>query len=66
MTDLTWRKSSYSGSDAGTTDCVEVAEQGVRRLIRDSKTPEQGRLTVTATAFGAFSALIRRNDGSVK
>ncbi|MFD0135142.1 DUF397 domain-containing protein [Streptomyces sp. NPDC127159] len=30
-----WRKSSYSGDD--NNDCVEVAVEGVRILVRDSK-----------------------------
>jgi len=35
VTTLVWRKSSYSGSNGG--ECVEVAFDGDRVLIRDSK-----------------------------
>jgi Domain of unknown function (DUF397) len=49
---LNWRKASASQISA----CVEVAscEHGV--LIRDSKRPEDGHLTVTPEAWRAFIA----------
>ncbi|MEN3582665.1 DUF397 domain-containing protein [Streptomyces sp. ZYX-F-203] len=49
-----WRKSSYSDGGNGNT-CVEVAEVAPTRMaIRDTKTPDRGVLSVTATAFTAF------------
>jgi hypothetical protein len=33
--ELSWRKSSYSGGSGG--DCVELADQVGRVLVRDSK-----------------------------
>jgi hypothetical protein len=53
---LTWRKSSYSGSD-GQGDCVEVAFGGTV-AVRDSKNPAGPILTVSPTAWRAF---LRRN-----
>lgn len=41
-TELTWFKSSYSGS--GGDNCVEVAAQPHAVLVRDSKDPHVGRL----------------------
>ncbi|GAA3857695.1 hypothetical protein GCM10022243_24090 [Saccharothrix violaceirubra] len=44
----TWRKSSYSGSGGtGGGNCVEVAHDGRRLRVRDSKNPEAGTLTVS-------------------
>ncbi|MFD3486283.1 DUF397 domain-containing protein [Streptomyces sp. NPDC058665] len=53
-TELTWFKSSYSGS--GGDNCVEVATQPHAVLVRDSKDPRIGRLTLTPTAWAAFTA----------
>ncbi|TCP56293.1 uncharacterized protein DUF397 [Tamaricihabitans halophyticus] len=47
-----WRKSSYS---ANTSDCVEV-RGGEDTLVRDSKNPAAGWLTVDASAWSAFLA----------
>jgi hypothetical protein len=47
----TWRKSSYSGSGS---NCVEVAFGSTVVGIQDSKHPEAGHLTLTATAFRSF------------
>ncbi|MFB8441821.1 DUF397 domain-containing protein [Streptomyces niveus] len=71
-TQLTWFKSSYSGSDgdnclevawaksthsgSGGDNCVEVAAQPHAVLVRDSKDPHVGRLTLTPTAWAAFTA----------
>ncbi|HYS40506.1 MAG TPA: DUF397 domain-containing protein [Pseudonocardiaceae bacterium] len=50
MSDLTWRKSTYSG--AGTVDgnCVELAAQGA---VRDSKNPGGPVLNVEVSALVA-------------
>ncbi|MFE9294144.1 DUF397 domain-containing protein [Streptomyces niveus] len=53
-TQLTWFKSSYSGSDGD--NCVEVAAHPHAVLVRDSKDPHVGRLTLTPTAWTAFTA----------
>jgi hypothetical protein len=52
--ELTWRKASRSGS---TGDCVELAFDADGRaagMVRDSKSPERGHLTVTAELFSVF------------
>ncbi|WNE96813.1 DUF397 domain-containing protein [Streptomyces luomodiensis] len=54
FTEPGWSKSSYSGSGGG--NCVEVAIRTTAVHIRDSKTPQGGRLTVTPAAWAAFLA----------
>jgi hypothetical protein len=49
---LRWWKSSRSGGQGG--DCVEVAGDGVRWYVRDSKEPDGGLLTVSGTAWQSF------------
>lgn len=53
MTDMTWRKSSYSGNNG--TDCVEVVDDvpGVVP-VRDSKRPNEPHLTIPAGAWSVF------------
>ncbi len=47
MSDLTWRKSTYTGGSEG-GDCVELASQGA---VRDSKNPDGPVLSVEITAL---------------
>jgi Domain of unknown function (DUF397) len=47
-----WRKSSYSGGD---NNCVEVASTDARVAVRDSKNPSGAALTVSASAWRAFT-----------
>jgi hypothetical protein len=56
MSDLAWRKSSYSGTTGG--DCVEIAAlpEG-RRAVRDSKDPGGPVLVLTA---GQWAGLVRQ------
>ena len=48
MSDLTWRKSTYSGSADDNADCVELAAHGA---VRDSKNPDGPVLSVQVTAL---------------
>lgn len=48
---MIWRKSSYSES-AGA--CVEVADDGDDRFVRDSKDPGGPRLRFPRAAWAAF------------
>ncbi len=50
MSDLTWRKSTYSGGSDGGQNCVELAAQGA---MRDSKNPTGPVLSVDITALVA-------------
>lgn len=47
----TWRKSSHSNAGG---ECVEVAFVDGRVSLRDSKSPDSGRIRVSATALAAL------------
>ncbi|MER7725303.1 DUF397 domain-containing protein [Streptomyces sp. NPDC096323] len=53
-TELAWFKSSYSGS--GGDNCVEVAPHPHTVHVRDSKDTARPALTVSTTAWSAFTA----------
>lgn len=56
-----WRKSSYSSPQGG--NCVEVADlDSGGRAVRDSKNPNGGVLTFTATEWSAFTAGVRDGE----
>jgi hypothetical protein len=50
MSDLTWRKSTYSGGSDDDSNCVELAAHGA---VRDSKNPTGPILSVDVTALVA-------------
>jgi hypothetical protein len=55
--DRCWRKSSYSGNGG---ECIEVADDADRILVRDSKDNQGPILRFTPTAWKAFAKQIRR------
>ncbi|PRX98096.1 DUF397 domain-containing protein [Allonocardiopsis opalescens] len=59
MSELIWRKSSYSSANGG--DCVEVAELAEGRAVRDSKHPDQPHLMISGSDWNAFIHAVR-ND----
>ncbi|MCX5056802.1 MULTISPECIES: DUF397 domain-containing protein [unclassified Streptomyces] len=52
-----WFKSSHSGGN--TTECVEAAFVASGVLVRDSKRPGNGHLTVSAAAWSSFLVAAR-------
>lgn len=52
-TELTWFKSSYSGSSGD--NCVEVAVRTEAVLVRDSKDTQRQALAVSWNAWSAFT-----------
>jgi len=54
---LNWRKASYSGSGGG--NCVEVAGSESAVLVRDTTDRGGPVLTVSAQAWGQFTASLR-------
>jgi hypothetical protein len=58
--DPRWRKSSYSGNGGG--DCVEVAGQASRVLVRDTKQDGAGpALRFTPAAWRRFADWVKRS-----
>ncbi|MFE9020082.1 DUF397 domain-containing protein [Streptomyces sp. NPDC007808] len=53
MSDLLWKKSSYSPDGS---NCVEIATTPTTIHIRDSKNPAGPHLTVQPTAWTGFLA----------
>jgi hypothetical protein len=52
LTNVTWRKSSYSNTSGG--ECVEVASNLPLVPVRDSKNPAHGTLVFGAGAWAEF------------
>ncbi|MGW4594682.1 DUF397 domain-containing protein [Streptomyces sp. NPDC004457] len=53
LTNVVWRKSSYSNSDGG--ECIEVADSIPSLVpVRDSKAPARGVLVFDAGVWSAF------------
>ncbi len=57
---VTWHKSSYSNGSGGA--CVEVADLGTTRAVRDSKDPTGPALMFTATEWAVFTAGVKSGD----
>jgi hypothetical protein len=57
MNERTWRKSSFSGSEA---NCVEVAAAD-RVLVRDTKNKSGAVLRFTPAAWHRFAAQVKRS-----
>jgi len=56
---LAWRKSCHSGDEG---NCVEVADLGAHRAVRDSKDPTGTALVLTAVEWAAFTAGVRAGE----
>lgn len=52
LSNVTWRKSSYSNTDGG--QCVEVASNLPLVPVRDSKNPTHGTLFFGVDAWAEF------------
>lgn len=59
MTEITWRKSSYSGQNG---DCVEVAEHRDAVLVRNSNSPDRGTLVLSPASMASFVAASRSGE----
>ncbi|MBE3001502.1 DUF397 domain-containing protein [Nocardiopsis sp. HNM0947] len=51
-----WRTSSYSGAGK---ECVEVADNAGGALVRDSKQPEQGHITIPSHGWNTFLTALK-------
>ncbi|MGW1268215.1 DUF397 domain-containing protein [Streptomyces sp. NPDC002491] len=60
LSNVTWRKSSYSNTTGG--DCLEVADQVPAVVpVRDSKAPGRGAVLFGADAWASFVGALRRS-----
>ena len=57
--DLRWRKSSYSGNGGG--NCVEVADDTRRVLVRDTQDRTGPVLPFTTDAWRRFADRVKRS-----
>lgn len=57
MNDTLWRKASYSGNGG---NCVEVANDISRVLVRDTKHRDGGTLSIPADAWRRLTAEIKQ------
>lgn len=58
LSDLTWRKSSYSGGNGG--ECVEVAVlPDATHAVRDSKDPDGPALAFSPAEWRRFTESVR-------
>lgn len=58
LDNVTWRKSSYSGSNGG--NCVEVAAlPGSSLAVRDSKNPDGPVLTFSRAEWRTFTTALK-------
>ena len=58
LTNVTWRKSSYSNTDGG--NCVEVAPNLPALVpVRDSKNPAHGTLLFGADTWSEFMGSVK-------
>ncbi len=61
LSDVSWRKSSYSGGNGG--NCVEVAVLSDDNLaVRDSKDPGGPKLMFSPAEWRTFIASVKKDD----
>jgi hypothetical protein len=58
ITDLNWRKSSYSGN--GGSSCIEVASDGAV-MVRDTKDADGPKLAFSTAAWRRFADEVKRS-----
>ena len=56
-TDLNWRKASYSSNGGG--ECVEVADQEDRVLVRDTQARSGPVLSFSLAAWRTFAGQVK-------
>ncbi|MCQ9130186.1 DUF397 domain-containing protein [Streptomyces hilarionis] len=60
LSNVTWRKSSYSNPDGGA--CLEVAKGNPAVVpVRDSKAPERGALLFEPGAWAGFVSALKES-----
>jgi Domain of unknown function (DUF397) len=65
LDNVTWRKSSYSGSNGG--DCVEAAVLPDSSLaVRDSKDPDGPKLTFISAEWRTFTTAVKTGSPGLR
>ena len=59
LSDVRWKKSNRSGAG---NNCVQIANLGTTRAVRDSKNPTGPALVFTTIAWSAFTTGIRTGE----
>jgi hypothetical protein len=59
VSDLCWHKSSYSSGEGSQGACVEVAFAPGSVMVRDSKAPAAGTLTVSPETWRHIGEIAR-------
>ena len=59
-----WRTSSYSSGSEETHVCVEVAPAAGGALVRDSKNPRHGNLSLEPAQWGRFLRAVKRTPAA--
>jgi hypothetical protein len=57
VSNLAWRKSSYSEPNGG--NCIQLADLGDRVAVRDSKDPAGGMIVLSKADLAAFLAEVK-------
>lgn len=60
VTDIPWRKSSYSGSNGG--GCVEIGGHDGRVLVRDTHDPHGPVLRFSPESWRNFAGQVKKAD----
>jgi Domain of unknown function (DUF397) len=59
VSDIGWRKSSYSGGQGG--NCIEVADHDSRVIVRDSKDSQGAILRFSPDTWRRFADRVKRS-----
>jgi hypothetical protein len=60
LSNMTWRKSSYSNSNGGA--CVEIGTGGPAVAVRDSKNPDGPKLVLRPDEWRSFLADVKSGE----
>lgn len=60
-----WRKSSYSGNNGGSADCVEARQETDQVLVRDTADRAGFTMPVPANVWRSFTGRLKNSDMSL-
>lgn len=59
-----WRKSSYSGNNGGSADCVEAGQEAGRVLVRDTTDRAGFTMPVPSDVWRSFTGRLKDGEAS--